>query len=155
LKPRCGGRVEPAFAIEFILVLKKIGMASEMQVRISIEGLSSFEADIDDSDSKTIRKLQEALPIDGKVMRWGDEIYFFVGFKASLERGARSAMKVGEIAYWPNGPALAIFFGPTPASEGEEPAAASDCNVIGRTDASPEILRRAREGAKIIIDAKR
>jgi len=125
-----------------------------MQVLISIEGLQRFEAWIDDSNSETCKGFREALPIEGEVMRWGDEIYFFVDFKAPLERGARSAMNVGELAYWPHGPALAIFFGPTPASKGKEPVAASDCNVIGRTNASPEMLRKARENAKIIIDAK-
>jgi len=125
-----------------------------MRVEISIEGVSSFEARIEDTASDTIRRFQEALPIKGIVNRWGDEIYFFVDFKAPLEHGARSSMRVGEIAYWPDGPALAIFFGPTPASNEEEPVAASDCNVLGRTDVSPDILRNAVEGAGIIIAAK-
>jgi len=109
-----------------------------MIVSISIEGIPAhIEARIDASDSETYRAFVESLPLEGKVSRWGDEIYFHVGFRVPLERGARSRMSVGEIAYWPNGPALAIFFGPTPVSEDKRPMAASDCNVIGSTDCDP------------------
>jgi len=125
-----------------------------LQVEISVEGIPPFEAQIDDSGSETFRSFREALPINGRIIRWGDEIYSYVDFQAPLEQGARSAMKVGEIAYWPSGPALAIFFGPTPASRGSEPEAASECNVIGRTEATPETLRKAREGAKITFAVK-
>jgi hypothetical protein len=126
-----------------------------MIVTISIDGIPErIEARIDASDSKTYRAFDESLPINGKVSRWGDEIYFYVGFNAPLERGARSRMNIGEIAYWPDGPALAIFFGPTPASEDEHPKAASNCNVLGSTDMPPEVLRRARDGAKITIARK-
>jgi len=126
-----------------------------LQVEISVEGIPPFDAQIDDSSTETFQSFRKALPINGRIMRWGDEIYSYVDFRAPLERGARSAMKVGEIAYWPSGPALAIFFGPTPASRGGEPEAASECNVIGRTEAPPETLRKAREGARIVIALKR
>jgi hypothetical protein len=39
---------------------------------------------------------------------------------------------VGTVAYWPQGNALCLFWGPTPASEGEEPRAASPVNVVAR-----------------------
>jgi len=126
-----------------------------MIVEISIEGMKPFEARIEESGSGTYLGFNKALPIEGRVMRWGDEIYFYVGFRAPLEHGARSTMKVGEIAYWPDGPALAIFFGPTPASTSTEPEAASECNVIGKTDAPAETLGKAKEGAKIVIALKR
>lgn len=126
-----------------------------MIVTISIDGIPErIEARIEASESKTYKAFSESLPMEGRVSRWGDEIYFYVRFKATLERGGRSRMNVGEIAYWPTGPALAIFFGPTPASEDGDPMAASDCNVIGSTDASPEVLRRAKDGAKITITKK-
>ena len=125
-----------------------------MLVRISIDGIPPIEGQIDETDTKTFFAFKDALPISGKVSRWGDEIYFYVDFNAPLEKGARARMDIGEIAYWPNGPALAIFFGPTPASEGGEPMAASECNVIGRISADPETLRKARNGSTIRIDVK-
>ena len=122
-----------------------------MRIKISIDGLKPFLAEIIDAESKTLKGLKSSLPMESSVNRWGDEIYFFVNFEAPIEKGARSQMKVGEIAYWPNGPALAIFFGPTPASKGSDPVAASDCNIVGRTDALPIDLRKARDGARIIL----
>ena len=123
-----------------------------MMLDVTIDGVGTVKAVIDKENSATVDALEEALPIESKVNRWGDEIYFYVDFDAPVEEDARSEMNVGEIAYWPNGPAIAIFFGPTPASNGAEPVAASDCNVIGRIEASPDLLRMARNGTKIRIE---
>ncbi|MEM4264766.1 MAG: cyclophilin-like fold protein [Thermoplasmata archaeon] len=122
-----------------------------MKLLAAIDGLRPFEVELIDKDSQTIRRLTDALPIESTVNRWGDEIYFFVDFKAPLEKDARKEMKVGEVAYWPRGPALAIFFGRTPASRGDAPMAASECNIVGKVNASPDELRKARDGAKIIL----
>lgn len=122
-----------------------------MRITISIEGLAPISAEIDETDTPTFNALKSALPLNSSVNRWGDEIYFYVDFASPLEEHARSSMKIGEIAYWPQGPAIAIFFGPTPASVGEEPMAASDCNVLGIVESSPEILRKAKDGAKLSI----
>lgn len=122
-----------------------------MKLKLSIDGLEPIMAEIDVIGSKTVDGLVRALPLTSTVNRWGSEIYFYVDFEAPLEGGARSEMNVGEIAYWPNGPALAIFFGPTPASSDEKPVAASDCNVIGRVDARADQLERARDGATIRV----
>jgi len=122
-----------------------------MKVEIAIEGLKPIIAEIDKTESETCRIFMASLPLTSIVNRWGDEIYFYVKFKAPLERDARSEMAIGELAYWPEGPALAIFFGPTPASKGKKPIAASDCNVLGKTISSPTELRKARDGSKISI----
>ncbi|MEM2839333.1 MAG: cyclophilin-like fold protein [Thermoplasmata archaeon] len=122
-----------------------------MKLLAAIDGLRPFEVELIDKDSQTIRRLTDALPIESTVNRWGDEIYFFVDFEAPLETDARKEMKVGEVAYWPRGPALAIFFGRTPASRGDAPMAASECNIVGKVNASPDELRKAKDGAKIIL----
>ena len=71
--------------------------------------------------------------------RWGDEYYGNCGIKVQASPDAREDMKVGELALWPPGNALCIFFGPTPASHGPDPRAASPVNPIGRLvdDAGP------------------
>jgi len=122
-----------------------------MKLEISIDGVGPISAEIDETGTETVEELKKSLPLRSTVNRWGSEIYFYVDFKAPLENGARSEMKVGEIAYWPNGPAIAIFFGPTPASSDDKPMAASDCNVIGTVEASPDLLSGARDGASIRV----
>jgi hypothetical protein len=75
-------------------------------------------------DTKTADAIWAALPIEGRANRWGDEIYFSIEATVPGEQGDE-VVSVGDLAYWPPGHALCIFFGPTPASEGQEPQAAS------------------------------
>ena len=84
------------------------------------------------NDSPTARAIAAALPIRTQGNRWGEEIYFEIPIDAQLEENARQVVDAGDIAYWPTGRAFCLFFGPTPASQGDEIRAASPVNVIGR-----------------------
>ena len=78
-------------------------------------GESTLEAVIDTTKNpKTGRAVLEALPITGVVSRWGDEIYFETMIEMGKET-AQDKVDVGDIAFWPEGNALCIFCGPTPA----------------------------------------
>ena len=83
-------------------------------------------------DTPTARKILEALPLESTVNVWGDEIYFDVPVSLEPEPDARAEVEVGDLAYWPTGPAFCIFFGPTPVSVGNEPRAYSPVNVFGK-----------------------
>ena len=72
------------------------------------------------NDSPIARALAQRLPITATVNRWGDEIYFDVPVKMANTEPTLE-VKVGDIAYWPEGPCLCIFFGKTPASRTDEP----------------------------------
>ena len=93
-------------------------------------GSVTMEAEL--NDSSTARQIWNALPIEGTANTWGDEIYFEIPVVASQEADARADVEVGELGYWPLGHAFCIFFGPTPASTGDQPRAYSPVNVIGR-----------------------
>jgi hypothetical protein len=69
-----------------------------------------------------------------RMNRWGDEYYGSIGKALGVQDGpdAREDMEVGELAYWGPGNALCVFFGPTPASTGQQPRAASAVNPAGR-----------------------
>ena len=111
----------------------------------------SFEGMLDD---QTISKgIIECLPIQATAMRWGEEIYFDVPVKMTNTKPTHE-VKVGDIAYWPEGPCLCIFFGKTPASKNQEPRPASDVTVIGHTDAPVAQLRSVKEGAAISMAAR-
>ncbi len=84
------------------------------------------------NDSATAKLLEEKLPLSVSFSKWGDEYYGSCGIDAPLDSDARDIMEVGELAYWPPGKALCIFFGPTPASTDERPKAASEANPIGK-----------------------
>src|SRR3990172_12682056 len=91
-----------------------------------------LEVEAELNESKTAELIWEALPIEGKVNLWGEEIYFSIPVKAGLEKGARVVVSAGELGYWPTGHAFCIFFGPTPASQGDEIRAASAVNIVGK-----------------------
>ncbi len=121
-----------------------------MQTRIRIEtGGVEFHAVL--NDTATARAIIAALPIAGEANRWGGEIYFSIPVKAALETGARDVLKAGEIGYWPPGTALCLFFGPTPASEGDEIRAASDVNIVGRIEGKLDRLWDVPDGAEVLI----
>ena len=106
-----------------------------------------------DDSTPTVRALLSSLPFEARVHRWGDEIYFETPFHSDLEPDARAEMSIAEVAFWPEGDALAIFFGPTPVSRESEPRAYSPCNIVGRIDAAPEALRSAAEGMPVRLTA--
>lgn len=94
-------------------------------------------ADLD--DSKTADAIWDALPLEFHGSRWGEEIYGSIGLKLSQE-SPQEEMEVGDLAYWPPGSAFCIFFGPTPASMGDEPRAASAVSPFGRVQGDATTL---------------
>ncbi|UCE81139.1 MAG: hypothetical protein JSV94_01545 [Methanobacteriota archaeon] len=97
--------------------------------------------------SPTLDKLRMAVPFSASANRWGDEIYFETPVSCAIESDARAQMEVGEVAYWPDGRALAIFFGRTPVSTDERPMAYSPCNIVGSIKGDPSTLRSVQTGA--------
>ena len=104
------------------------------------------------NDSPTAAAILAALPIEASGNRWGEEIYFAIPVHEKSAPDARADMEVGELAYWPPGHAFCIFFGPTPASDGDVPRAASPVNPIGRITDDVEPLKTAPDGATVRID---
>jgi len=93
--------------------------------------------------SETARSILEALPIESSGSYWGAEFYFSVPVKAPEEQDAREVVEPGTVAYWPAGACLCLFWGPTPASQGDECRAASAVNLVGRV-LNPEVLPRLK-----------
>ena len=104
------------------------------------------------NDGPTADRIWDALPIQGTANRWGEEIYFSIPVECPAEADARSEMAVGEIAYWPPGSAFCIFFGPTPASEGAAPRAASDVNPLGWVEGDASRFTRVPDGAPVTLE---
>ena len=105
--------------------------------------------------SATAVKILEALPFEGTVNTWGNEIYFTIPVAVQQEHDARADVEIGELAYWPMGKAFCIFFGPTPVSRDEKPRAYSPVNVFGRVLGDATALKRIANGARIRVNRKK
>jgi len=101
------------------------------------------------ADTALAQAVADKLPIETIPNEWGDEFYFSIPVRSGLDETATSRVKVGDIGYWPPGNAMAIFFGPTPMSRGEDPVPASDVCLIGRVTEDATRLRQAK-GARMI-----
>src|SRR3989449_11400120 len=102
--------------------------APSRTIRIAA-GAVSAKARLD--TSPTASAIWAALPIEAKAETWGDEIYFGIGLDLKAE-SPKAVVDVGDLGYWPPGRAFCIFFGPTPASPGEEILPASPVNLVGQ-----------------------
>ena len=120
------------------------------QIKITA-GQVKVEAEL--NDSLTAKAIVDTLTIKAKAQRWGGEIYFSIPVTAQLEQGAREVLEPGELGYWPTGTGFCIFFGPTPASQGDEIRAASAVNIIGRVKGDLSQLRSVPDGADVLIEA--
>jgi hypothetical protein len=82
---------------------------------------------------------------------WGDEIYFAIPVKAKSE-SPREVVELGDLAYWPPGSAFCIFYGPTPASRGDEIRPASPVNVFGHVLGDPTVFKAVRSGTTVRVE---
>ena len=112
-------------------------------------GNVSLEAEM--LDSPTAKKILEALPFESSANVWGDEIYFDIPLSLEQEPSARADVEVGDLAYWPAGPAFCIFFGPTPVSTGDQPRAYSPVNVFGRVMGDAKQFKGVSSGTAVRV----
>ncbi len=103
------------------------------------------------NNSATARQVLAALPIKARANTWGDEIYFGIPVKMGADN-AVAVVELGDIAFWPPGSAFCIFFGPTPASRGDEIRPASPVNVLGKLRGDPTEFRKVRDGEQVVIE---
>ena len=118
------------------------------KISISVENVS-VEAEM--LDTPTAGKILEALPFESAGNVWGDEIYFDIALSLDQEPDARAEVRVGDLAYWPAGPAFCIFFGPTPVSTDDQPRAYSPVNVFGRVSGDTGKFKTISAGAVIKV----
>ena len=107
-------------------------------------------------DTPTAKAIWNILPLERTVNTWGHELYFDVGISEEVEVDASAIVQLGDLAFWPPGSAFCIFFGHTPASQGDEIRAASPVNIIGSIHDPPiDKLRRIQIGTAIRIAVSR
>src|SRR3989304_7608439 len=110
----------------------------------------AIEAEAELNDTRTARAIWEALPIEGRVNLWGDEIYFSIPLSLKLEAG-QELVNIGDLGYWPDRNAFSIFFGPTPLSHGDEIRPASPVTVFGKVIGDATEFKRIVTRTKITV----
>jgi len=104
-------------------------------------------------DTPTAHAVAAALPVTGSALTWGEEVYFEVPVKVAREPGARAVVTPGEIAYWPDGHCIALGFGRTPISQGDETRLASPCNVFAKALGDVKALAKVKAGTLVKVTA--
>jgi hypothetical protein len=112
-------------------------MADRLKITV---GEVSFTATL--RDTPTAKAVAGACPIDGQANTWGEEVYFAAALEVAPESDQRAVVEAGEIAYWLEGNAIAIGYGPTPVSQGDEIRLAAPVNIFA--DADPVDVRKLK-----------
>ena len=102
-------------------------------------------------DTPTAKAIVAVLPLTSAVLTCGEEVYFDVPVDVPREPDARAVITPGEIAYWPQGPAIAIGFGRTPISKGDETRLASPCNVFAKALGDVKALAPVKAGTRVRV----
>ena len=103
-------------------------------------------------ETPTVNQLLAALPCEAGANTWGEEVYFELPVKAVLEADAEQVVAAGTVCFWVQGSSLALPFGPTPVSQGEECRLVTRCNVLGTIEGDPRQLKKVKQGDRIRVE---
>jgi hypothetical protein len=124
------------------------------KILVRITELENITIELDDTGSpKTCTSFLESLPFSVTAHIWGEEIYTDESPITQSEENAKDLVNLNDVAYWPNGKAICLFFGPTPIGKKGEIKPYSPVNVIGKIiNPDKNILSKMNEGTKITFN---
>lgn len=113
-------------------------------------GTVSLEVEV--LDTPTGRALLDAVPFDSAANTWGEEVYFTAPVSVAKEADAKDVVARGEIAFWVEGSSIAIGFGPTPASQGDEIRLVTATNIWGHAKDDVRLFAAVRDGDSVLVE---
>ncbi len=120
-----------------------------MRIRIAWKG---GEVTANLRGTSTSKQLLAALPCEATANTWGEEVYFELPVRATLEPEAEQVVEPGTVCFWVQGSALALPYGPTPVSKGDECRLVTRCNVLGKIEGNPRELKKVKQGTAIRVE---
>ena len=121
-----------------------------MEIKI-ISGKICIRASL--RDTATAKAITQALPITSKAQTWGEEVYFPVPVSTELEPDAKDVVDAGELAFWTEGNCIAIGYGRTPISQGNEIRLAARTNIWADAIDDIKVLASVGAGDEIPVEA--
>ncbi len=105
-------------------------------------------------NTETSRLIANSIPINSKIQIWGEEIFFNTNLQIKLEDDAKEVMKLGELAFWTEGSAIAIGYGKTPVSIDQEIRLIGPCNVWADGNFKKSDFDNIKPGDEISLEWK-
>lgn len=124
-------------------------------VQVTIPNLPLIILELDDVNSpKTVNDFIEKLPFTVDLNVWGNEIYTSESPITQPEENAKSLVELNDIAYWPTGKAICLFYGFTPIGKPGEITPASPVNVLGKIISPDKSILNNVDGKSAIFSLK-
>ena len=94
-----------------------------------------------------------ALPLTASVLTWGEEVYFDFPVRVHREADARAVIAPGEIAYWPDGHAIAIGLAAPRSPKATRPGLPAPATYSPRRSAMVKVMAKVKTGATVEVRA--
>ncbi len=117
---------------------------SRLPIKFTIESVGEAEGElVRHLAPRTVDAIAKKLPIAGRAALWKAEVYFETPVKMGEEK-PKPKVEKGDIAFWPMGNAVCIFYG--------ESQPYSPVNILGKVTKNLEMFIHAKSGAVIKME---